>query len=620
MSRNFLNTLIIFLLFFALSKSYLAQDFRIQNFRLDDSSKLLLINGDISSKEIQITGGRIAEPPRAYIDIENAVLTGNPKQTIEIKNSDIIGIKIAQFSTAPNVVRMVIYAKTQDAISKINLIRTNNSIALKFDDFKTPPKTILKSQKDNYSVIYKDEFTENISYDFNAVPRRVVAVKTLPPKKIYISSAPDTSKTNKNTQAKNQKYIITSVSQQNNNLLITGEGSIKLSRSLVLENPDRIVFDLPDSIVQNVNILKEFAINSTDKVKLSRFDKNTIRAVVTTKYPGKYRAVVSPDLQTLIIGQVQSVDYSKFPDSQTISRIKKIDIKPETETTTRITVEMDKPIIHSIRQSLDRIILDLYNVQTPDKIMLSGLKSTNQFRGLEVDKMNCKQGGVSLGIPIRKNLKIETGLNFDGKKLYIKLSDLNKTADTKYVIIGSNRKVVLDAGHGGKDVGAINGKTYEKDINLAVALLVEKYLKESGIRVVQTRSTDEFISLKRRVEITNAQNPDVFVSVHVNSSEKPSISGVETHWFTPLSNDFAKDIHRHISSNLATPDRGIFKSMFYVIHHSLMPAILVEIGFISNEKEKYQMLTAQRKDDTARSISNGIILYLAEDYAKKNRK
>jgi N-acetylmuramoyl-L-alanine amidase len=146
---------------------------------------------------------------------------------------------------------------------------------------------------------------------------------------------------------------------------------------------------------------------------------------------------------------------------------------------------------------------------------------------------------------------------------------------------------------------------------------VEKYLKESGIKVVMTRDSDEFISLQRRVEITNTQNPDIFVSIHVNSSERPIVTGVETHWFTNPSREFAQMVHKNLSATITTPDRGIFQSMFYVIHHSLMPAILVEIGFISNDKEKDQMLTPQRQDDTARSISNGIILYLAKDYSRK---
>ncbi|MFA6989691.1 MAG: N-acetylmuramoyl-L-alanine amidase [Candidatus Gastranaerophilaceae bacterium] len=613
MRKKFLNIVILFLFLFGFANTSFAQDFKIKNIISDDSSTLILINGNINSKDVIMTSGKVVTPPRAYIDIHDAVLMGSPKQTVLLKNSGITEIRIAQFSANPNVVRMVIYAKTPEAISKIKLIKTNNSIALKLCDFKKAKDLNLKN---SYAAIYKDEFTEKISFDFDDIPRRVIAVKTLPPKKIYIQSQPE--KTTIGVQPKNQKYIITSICKKNDQIFITGAGSLKLSRSLILENPDRVVFDLPNAMVQNKETLGEFILNSTDKINIEPFNNNVIRAVVTTKNPEKYKAVISPDLQSLIIGQESQLDYSAFPNSSLLAKIKKIDVKKENEKTTRITITIDKPVIHSINQTLDRIIFDLYNVNFPDKTLLSGLTSTNQFRGLELDKISCRQNGVSLSIPIRKNLDIETGISLDGEKLYIKLSDNKKVTDVKYVIIGRNRKIILDPGHGGKDVGAINGLVYEKNITLDVSKRVEKYLKESGMNVVMTRSIDEFISLQRRVEITNAQSPDVFVSIHVNSSEGPVATGLETHWFTTPSMEFAQVVQKHLASNITSPDRGICKSMFYVIHHSLMPAILVEIGFISNNKEKDQILSPQRQDDTARSISNGIILYLAKDYARKN--
>lgn len=611
MSRKIINILTFIFIFFAFATPLFAQDFKIYSISVDESSKLFLINGNINSSDLELTGGRIDDPPRAYIDIQDAILTGEPKQSVAIENSEILGLKIAQFSTNPNVVRVVIYAKTQEAISKIKLIKSNNSIAFQLDNFThTPPKITIKPPEEVFFTIYKDEFIPKASDEFDLIPRKVIVVKKLPAKKTYIQSAPSSEP---QITAQKAKYNINSISQKNNQIVINGKGAIKLAKSFVLEEPYRIVFDLPNGAIENKELLKEFTLDSEDTVRIGQFDENTIRVVITSEKPEKYRAIISADLQSLIIGEDSKIDYSILPSSQISSDIKKIDIKVEDEKTTKIIIEFNKPVVHSVRQTLDRLILDLYNVKTPEQSVFAGLKSSNQFRGLEFDKMTCQQEGISIGLPVGKSLDIETGINEGGTKLYIKLSDNKTVIDTQYVVIGSNRKVVLDAGHGGKDVGAMSGEIYEKDINFIITNLVSKYLKASGVNVVKTRNTDKFISLKRRVQITNAQNPDIFVSIHVNSSEKPSILGVETHWFTRPSKKLAKIIHQNLSSNVATHDRGLFYSRFYVIHHSLMPSVLVEVGFISNEKEKHQMLTTQRQKDTARSISNGILLYLAKN-------
>ena len=172
--------------------------------------------------------------------------------------------------------------------------------------------------------------------------------------------------------------------------------------------------------------------------------------------------------------------------------------------------------------------------------------------------------------------------------------------------------IVIDAGHGGTDVGATGGGIYEKDITLDVSKRVEAILKQRGYQVKMTRPDDKFVSLQDRVTINEGYSPDIFVSIHVNSSVRPEITGVETHYYHQYSMSLAQTVHSAFASAVQSPNRGLFKSKFYVINHTTCPAILVEIGFISNANERAQLVSEKRKQATAKSIADGIDNYFKQ--------
>ena len=118
------------------------------------------------------------------------------------------------------------------------------------------------------------------------------------------------------------------------------------------------------------------------------------------------------------------------------------------------------------------------------------------------------------------------------------------------------------------------------------------------------------VSLQERVEITDKNEADLFVSVHVNSSVTPEGNGLETHYYTPQSYEFAQIVHKEFASAIDSKDRGLFKSKFYVINHTQCPSILVETGFISNPEERKELMTNQRRQKTAEAIAKGIVKYL----------
>jgi N-acetylmuramoyl-L-alanine amidase len=182
------------------------------------------------------------------------------------------------------------------------------------------------------------------------------------------------------------------------------------------------------------------------------------------------------------------------------------------------------------------------------------------------------------------------------------------------IVIKSGATVMLDAGHGGPDVGASREGFYEKDITLELVKELQKYLESKGVNVVTTRDSDAKVTLEERVEKANSAQPEAFISVHVNATKNADVSGVETHWYKPNSRDLAKIVHNNLSLGVDGFDRGTFQSQFYVINHTVMPAVLVEVGFISNCKERCDMMKLQRKYATVKSVGNGILLYLAMNY------
>jgi N-acetylmuramoyl-L-alanine amidase len=173
--------------------------------------------------------------------------------------------------------------------------------------------------------------------------------------------------------------------------------------------------------------------------------------------------------------------------------------------------------------------------------------------------------------------------------------------------------VVLDAGHGGSDPGAVRADIQEKDITLGIIEKLKKILEAKGARVVLTRHDDTFVSLEDRVKITNQVGPNLFLSVHINSLESTSnIFGIETYFQTPLSHPLAERVHASLVAGLGAPDRNIRRARFYVINHTPVPAILAEVGYITNKAERDRLISSDYQQKVASALARGVMLYLQD--------
>jgi N-acetylmuramoyl-L-alanine amidase len=171
------------------------------------------------------------------------------------------------------------------------------------------------------------------------------------------------------------------------------------------------------------------------------------------------------------------------------------------------------------------------------------------------------------------------------------------------------RTVVIDPGHGGHDRGGHWGKVYEKHLALDTAVRLEATLKRMGYQTVMTRRSDYFISLPQRVRTGNQYKNAIFVSIHYNYTWKEQVSGLETFYYSRAGQTLARYVQSSLVRHTRTVDRSAKFSRFYVLRNSKLPAILVEGGFVSNEKERNRMKSAYFRESIARGIAEGIQRY-----------
>lgn len=182
--------------------------------------------------------------------------------------------------------------------------------------------------------------------------------------------------------------------------------------------------------------------------------------------------------------------------------------------------------------------------------------------------------------------------------------------DGKYI-------VVVDAGHGGNDPGAIYpaGSTepdaIEKELTLDIAQRLRDNLEEAGVYVVMTRDGDTYPTLKERVELANSINADLYVSVHINAMDnKDEINGAQVYYHESsyFGKKLAKMVHENILDYTGLSDKNIQNgSSFYVLKNTKMPAILAECGFITNEGDRNYLKSEKGRQKLADAMSDGVL-------------
>lgn len=177
--------------------------------------------------------------------------------------------------------------------------------------------------------------------------------------------------------------------------------------------------------------------------------------------------------------------------------------------------------------------------------------------------------------------------------------------------------VVIDAGHGGSDGGTGSGEIIEKDINLSVALKLKAILEDSNLEVVLTRSSDENVSLAQRASVANDADADFFISLHCNYYEDDGqIAGLECYYNSPDETEskvYAESIINAVSLSGDIKARDAKAESFYVLRNTQMPAVLVEMGFLSNYSERQKLLSEDYQEILSQKIAEGILQELMKE-------
>ncbi len=397
----------------------------------------------------------------------------------------------------------------------------------------------------------------------------------------------------------------------------------------------------------------------------------------TSKYEKelkKYNGTIANKerIEPIKIAQIKKISkpkISKIDTNKSQYTIKSVVSKANTiviDFNTHIT----KDYVRFFEKKVKNATQDIYDIRGrfkdahPTKLRIKGVKQIvikqekyNKLRILFEDKVNLKTV-----YRITNKQIVITVLNLNNKSKEIAQKNIAKISKSpKVVKTGLNRVVVLDAGHGGKDVGAVGkNKLYEKVSVFKVTKYLESILKQRGYKTYLTRNNDRFIKVKNRTILANKKKADIFVSIHANAAHKSRINeakGIETFFLSPARSERAKRVAAQenksdirtmsystksvfleslnrpritASQKLAIDvqrntlftarkqykdvvDGGVREGPFWVLVGAQMPSILVELGYISHPVEGKRLYKTSYQKKLSLGIANGIDAYFAKN-------
>ena len=627
---------------------------KINSINFDNSDSIIFL-GTVpqeDSQEIKITKKTLTEPSRVYFDIENAVITF-PNSTFEFKNSRLKQVRAAQNSLEPDIVRIVITSAEDYDTSEINVLNIKNNIIIKLGAEKPLQQyltQVYKETQESASEYYdkavisaEGRKTEEADEIFNSV------------QKAFSIDGQELVRPNiEQKQARlKSRFFLENISAEDGNVMISGIGVINLEKPFTLQEPSRIVFDLPNTIVKQELRDKEFKLSDDETVRIGQFEHTKARIVIKTNKPEKYTPVYGANLQTLMIKQEKTP--VRLPQQLEPAEITAFNSRSINSKIDEVNIIFTSPALYSIKRENGRLQAVFYGLKNfnTDKFNAAAQKEKTGFEMTKTgvhsyvltfpageyyadcyETLNASQLRIVLTrisdskfknesaehfvIPLPKIEKpkkdeLDIKIRPQSEKKKKKLSKKQKKAEEEFLQKLNSKTVVIDAGHGGHDTGALRGRVQEKDLTLQIAQKIVKYLNEMGIiNIIMTRETDKYLTLDERVQISNLHNTAIFVSVHINASKKPEINGIETHYYTENGYRAAKILHKELVSAVNAEDRGLFKSRFYVIKNTEAPAVLLELGFISNSSECSALASEERQNNSAKAIADGIFNFLRE--------
>lgn len=394
-----------------------------------------------------------------------------------------------------------------------------------------------------------------------------------------------------------------SIDSNQNGILLT------LDKEAVQVNGKTMIFEIAPHIINNRTMIPV------------RFTAEALGFTVDWDAPNRRVLVTSPVVE--------------IPEEKPIHIIG-LTVK-ETESGYRVAITADGKITGYKRLAVpnpDRYVIDILNAtnrMTVDAI--PSAQNNEAFTQVRVGQFTTDS--VRVVADLKQTLVPVVSLSRDEKTLYADFTVGKGTEEIPLVDglpvlseLAQDKLVVIDAGHGGKQPGAIGKdgttKLYEKDINLKVARRVNELLQEAGVRTYMIREGDETINTDERPGIANEIGADLYLCIHNNSyASIPSVNGTETMWFDGNKNTgetygitskrLAQIAQERMLKELGLKDRGLVEyPALYVLKDTKMPAILIEGAFLSNPENLAFMLTDEFAEGYARAAAWTVIQGLNE--------
>lgn len=382
--------------------------------------------------------------------------------------------------------------------------------------------------------------------------------------------------------------------------VVTIKGS-KAVDSLVtkLEDPKRIVIDVQGAVLEGVEQSLEASSSVVSSVRTGQFEVGTARVVVDVNKDVYYDVKNEGNITKVYISDMpySFIGYDKYYNSSIVY------LNPGEESQHKVSFDEENRII-KVEINKD---IEFDN----DKFDIND----NLLEYIQLVKEQ-RKGQIST----RAELKLKDKVEYEQispevtKLVKLKLKYIPKTAQ--------DILVVIDPGHGGKDPGAkgIDGITFEKNLNLDVAKRLEEKLNNLGFKTIMTRTDDTYTTLQQRTDLANQSYGDFFMSIHFNAFVSKT-QGIETLYYPNSTTegyninnkDMAGIFHQELIKTLERPSRGtVARPNLVVLKKTKMPAILAELGFITNNDELAQIKKEAYRDNAANALATSIVRYYKE--------
>ena len=396
--KKFFTLLFIFLIaIFTFVQPVCAEQlYKFTDANFDTSNSIFVLSGQdtVSGNVLQnVKFVKMQNPARVYFDINSSIITF-PKQDWRFKTGPIKEVKINQFSTSPNVVRVVLYYETGFNPDNIKILRLKNNVIIKI-------KNDEMCDNEYFHNTFRDEHSSSSDfYEYLTITMPVSKSNDDIVGQIQDAFNEQAEQLFERKELKlNTKYYLNNITPKPNMVLLNGFGSVTLERPMILSNPTRIIYDLPNTLVDMKIRNKEYRISETETVKVGQFSVNKARIVITTDAVKDYIPIYSSDNQSLILANYQKINNSTlYNSSSNVIAYNKEKIDSLTES---MILKFDSPIVHGLDRYNDRIIFYLYNVSKYHDVNFKTAYKGTIFEDAKIELM--PKIGLKLTIPIEQD-------------------------------------------------------------------------------------------------------------------------------------------------------------------------------------------------------------------------